>query len=67
MLGLEPRALMRKNEVVYQEKNLGDPELGRADLIAAMIDDPILIERPIVINGNRAALGRPPENIMEIL
>ncbi len=67
MLDLEPRALMRKNEAVYQEKNLGNPALSCADLIAAMIDDPILIERPIVINGNRAALGRPPENILEII
>ncbi len=67
MLGLEPRALIRKNEAVYQEKNLGDPGLSRDDLIDAMIDDPILIERPIVINESRAALGRPPENILEII
>ncbi len=67
MLNLEPRTLMRKNEAVYQEKNLGDPELSRDDLIDAMIDDPILIERPIVVNGSRAALGRPPENILEII
>lgn len=67
MLALEPRALMRRKEAVYQEKNLGNPELSRSDLIAAMIEDPILIERPIVVNGNRAAVGRPPENILEII
>ncbi len=67
MLGLEPRELMRKKEAIYQEKNLDDPGLNRSDLIAAMIENPILIERPIVVNGNRAALGRPPENILEMI
>ncbi len=67
MLGLEPRALIRKNETVYQEKNLGNPELSHSELIAAMVNDPILIERPIVINEGRGALGRPPEKIVEII
>ena len=67
MLGLEPRELMRKNESVYKENNLGDDSLSREQLIQAMIDNPILIERPIVIKGNKAAIGRPPEKVLEIL
>ncbi len=67
MLGMEPRELMRRKESVYKEKQLDDPGLSHEDLLAAMVDNPILIERPIVINGQRAAVGRPPENILEIL
>ena len=67
MLGLEPRELMRKNESVYKENNLGDESLTREQLIQAMLDNPILIERPIVIKGNKAAIGRPPEKVLEIL
>lgn len=67
MLGMEPRELMRGKEAVYKEKQLDAPRLSRDELLAAMVENPILIERPIVVNGRRAALGRPPENILEIL
>lgn len=67
LLGLEPRELMRKHEAEYKENNLDDPGLNRAELIAAMATHPQLIERPIVIANGEAALGRPPENILEIL
>ena len=67
MLGLEPRELMRKNESAYKDNNLGDDSLTREQLIQAMVDNPILIERPIVIKGNKAAIGRPPEKVLEIL
>jgi arsenate reductase len=67
MLGLEPRELMRKHESPYKENNLDNPDLSREQLIQAMIDNPILIERPIVIKGNRAVIGRPPEKVLEIL
>ena len=67
MLGLEPRELMRKHEVPYKEHNLDNPDLSREQLIQAMIEHPILIERPIVINGNKAIIGRPPEKILDIL
>ena len=67
MLGLEPRELMRKHESPYKENNLDDDSLTREQLIQAMVDNPILIERPIVIKGNKAALGRPPEKVLEIL
>jgi len=67
MLGLEPRQLMRTKETEYQALKLDDKSLSREQLIQAMVDNPKLIERPIVINGKRAAIGRPPEKILEIL
>ena len=66
-LGLEPRDLMRKKEAPYKENGLDDERLTREALIAAMIANPILIERPIVVTGGRAALGRPPEAVLDIL
>ena len=65
-LNLEPRALMRKGESAYKEQALASVEDADA-LIAAMVSTPILIQRPIVVNGPKAALGRPPENVLEIL
>lgn len=67
LLGLEPRDLMRKHETAYKENNLDDPDLSREQLVQAMIDNPILIERPIIINGNKATIGRPPEKVLDIL
>lgn len=66
-LGLEPRELMRRKEAPYTALNLADENLSRAALIAAMIENPILIERPIVVTGGKVALGRPPESVLEIL
>ncbi|MDT8282071.1 MAG: arsenate reductase (glutaredoxin) [Gammaproteobacteria bacterium] len=67
LLGIEPRELMRKHEKPYKENALHNPELSREQLIQAMIDNPILIERPIIINGNKATIGRPPEKVLDIL
>lgn len=67
MLGMEPRELMRRKEAPYRENGLGDEGLGRDALIAAMVANPILIERPVVVAGAKAALGRPPEAVLEIL
>jgi arsenate reductase len=67
LLGLEPRQLMRKQEQEYQALGLDDPELTRDQLIDAMVAHPRLIERPIVVADGRAALGRPPESVLEIL
>lgn len=67
LLGLEPRELMRRKEAPYKELNLADQALSRAQLIQAMADNPILIERPIVVSGKKAALGRPPEAVLDIL
>jgi arsenate reductase len=66
-LGLEPRALMRRKEAPYAELGLDDASLSRAQLIQAMADHPILIERPIVVADGRARIGRPPEQVLEIL
>ncbi len=67
MLGLEPRDLMRKHEAPYKTNSLDNPDLSREQLIQAMIDHPVLIERPIIINGNKATIGRPPEKVLDIL
>lgn len=66
-LGMEPRDLMRRKEAPYKERNLADPALARDALVDAMVEDPILIERPIVITPKGTRLGRPPENVLEIL
>lgn len=66
-LGMEPRQLMRKGEAPYKELGLANKAKDRAALIDAMVANPILIERPIVVNGEKVALGRPPENVLGIL
>ena len=66
-LKLDPRDAMRKKEAAYKENDLGDDSLSRAKLIKAMVDNPILIERPIVVKGSKAAIGRPPESVLDIL
>lgn len=66
-LGLKPRELMRRKEAAYKENGLDDASLDDNALIAAMVANPILIERPIVVNGAKAALGRPPEQVLDIL
>lgn len=66
LLGISPIALIRKNEAVWKENYKGR-SLSDDELIDAMIENPKLIERPIVINGNKARVGRPPELIKEIL
>ena len=66
-LGYAPRDLMRKKENAYTEHNLGDPSLSDDDLIEFMVKHPILIERPIVLANEKAAIGRPPEQVLEIL
>jgi arsenate reductase len=66
-LGIGPRALMRTKEPIFKELGLADPELSDAALIRAMADNPILIERPILVAGKRAVIGRPPERVLEIV
>lgn len=67
MLDLEPRQLMRTKETEYTELNLADQALSSDQLIQAMIDNPRLIERPIVVTNGKAAIGRPPEQVLDIL
>ncbi len=66
-LELEPRALMRKNEAEYKETGMNNTELSNDELIAGMVAAPKLIERPIVLANNKAAIGRPPESVLAIL
>lgn len=66
-LGMEPRQLMRKQEEPYTLLQLDNNTLSRQDLLIAMVNHPVLIERPIVLFNNKAALGRPPEHILTIL
>jgi arsenate reductase len=67
MLRMSPRELMRKKEAEYAALNLANPKLSEGALIKAMAEHPQLVERPIVVAGTRAALGRPPESVLEIL
>ena len=66
-LGMPARDLLRKGEDEYKQLKLDNAALTDSELVAAMCAHPRLIERPIVINGNHAVIGRPPENILEIL
>jgi arsenate reductase len=66
-LGISARALLRTGEEAYKTLNLADPSLTEAQLIDAMVANPKLIERPILIAGERAIIGRPPERILELL
>ncbi|MDO6825633.1 arsenate reductase (glutaredoxin) [Marinobacter sp. 1_MG-2023] len=66
-LGYQPRELMRTGEKEYKELGLNNPDLSREQLIAAMVATPKLIERPIVLVNGKAAVGRPPENVLSIL
>lgn len=66
-LGLNARDLLRKGEEEYKALGLADPDLAEEALLAAMHAHPQLIERPIVVRGARAVIGRPPENVLELL
>ncbi|MCP4044460.1 MAG: arsenate reductase (glutaredoxin) [Gammaproteobacteria bacterium] len=66
-LDMQPRELMRKGQSEYKEMGLNDEQLSDDQLIAAMIEAPILIERPIVLANDKASIGRPPESVLEIL
>lgn len=66
-LNITPRELLRNSEDAYKEQNLKNKDLTDQQLITAMVKEPKLIQRPIVINGDQARLGRPPEDVLEIL
>jgi arsenate reductase len=65
-LGMTAQQLMRNKEAIYKELNLKDASLTEDQLIEAMITNPRLIERPIVVNGDAAKIGRPPEQVLEL-
>lgn len=66
-LGLEPQALMRTGEDRYAELGLKGKQLTREEAIRVLVENPILIERPIVVKGDRAVVARPPERVRELL
>ncbi len=66
MLGIRPEQLVRKSEEIYKTRYAGET-LTDEQWIAAMVRDPILIERPIVVVENRAVIGRPPETVLALL
>ncbi|HEX5890790.1 MAG TPA: ArsC/Spx/MgsR family protein [Pyrinomonadaceae bacterium] len=66
-LGMKPRELLRKSEPVYKELGLANGEFSDSELIALMVEHPDLLQRPIVERGDRAVLGRPTENVKELL
>ena len=66
-LNMEARELLRKGEVEFKEQNLSDTSKSEEDIIQAMVHFPKLMERPIVIYGERAVIGRPPENVLKII
>ncbi len=66
-LDMSPREFMRKGEIEFKEQGLADDLLSDDELIDAMVATPKLIQRPIVLAGDRAAIGRPPESVLDIL
>jgi len=66
-LGIEPRELLRKDEKIYRDLDLARRQISNDELIRLMVDNPDLIQRPIVVKGNKAVLGRPPESVEELL
>ena len=66
-MNIKPRELLRKGEAIYKELGLGERELSDSELIALMVEHPDLLQRPIVERGDRAVLGRPTENVKELL
>ena len=67
LLDVPVRQMVRENEAIYAELDLADPGLSDTEVLQAVADHPILLQRPIVVRGQRAAIGRPPENVAALL
>lgn len=67
LLGGDARVLLRADEPQYLSLGLDDPALGNAALIAAIVAHPHLMQRPIVVAGGKAVIGRPPQRVLDIL
>ena len=66
-LNMKARDIIRTGETAYMENNLKDPSLSEQALIEAIVTHPKLLERPIVVKGDKAIIGRPPENVLSLL
>ena len=66
-LNLEPEAIIRKGESAYKALSVEPQKLGRQALLQLLVDNPILIERPIVVKGNQAVIGRPPDTVLSLI
>ena len=66
-MGISPRALLRTSEPVYKELGLAKGEFTDAEIVSLMVENPDLIQRPIVERGDRAVLGRPTEKVKDLL
>lgn len=67
LMQLKPEQIVRRGEAVFKELNLAGAQLNDDEWLNILIDNPILIERPIVKMGNKAVMGRPPENVLQLL
>ncbi len=67
MLGISARDLLRTGEQIYQDAKLDNDALSEDEIIAAICAHPILLQRPIVVSGERAVIGRPPAKVLEII
>lgn len=67
LLGISPRGLLRTKEAEYKLAKLDKPDISDAEIIRALVRYPRLMERPIVVSGNKAVIGRPPENVLKII
>ena len=67
LLHISPRDLLRSEEAEYKNNNLKDHNISDDDIINYMIRFPKIIQRPIVINGDKAVIGRPPDNVLSII
>ena len=67
LLGLSPRDLLRTGESAYLEAGLDDPSIDDETILRALAEYPILMQRPIVVRGKRAVIGRPPDNVTQLL
>lgn len=66
-IGEDVRSIIRKGEDAYKALNLGDESLSRASLVRAIVENPILLERPIVVKDGKGVVGRPPEKVLDLL
>jgi arsenate reductase len=67
MVGGEPGALIRDGEAEFKALGRKKADLGKADIVNAIVEHPVLLQRPVVVSGKRAAIGRPPEAVLAIL